>query len=264
MISDVSILGVSFDKTSLKETISTLAHAAKGKDQLFCVTPNPEICLSAQKDSDFCSLLNEADLSLPDGFGILWAARYQAGRPSLFRWIWTLLTPGKTRKHSPLPHRVTGSDVVRELCHQHKDLKYFLLGASPEVNKTLSKKLRQKGVQVVGNFSGNDSKKLEPIIQSMVKSSEAEVLFVAFGAPRQEQWIKRNLAHMKSVKVAMGIGGSFDFLAGKRKRAPKWMQQWGLEWLYRLVIEPSRFKRIFNATVVFPIKVYVESRKKNK
>jgi N-acetylglucosaminyldiphosphoundecaprenol N-acetyl-beta-D-mannosaminyltransferase len=254
------ILGVPFHATTLAETLHDLYHSAREEKQIFCATPNPEICLAAQKDKGFKKLLHQTQLSLADGFGILWAARYTSGKSSLLRWIWTLLTPGKTLKDSPLPERVTGSDVVRELTSKHKDLKYFLLGASQEVNEKLTKKLRKQGVDVVGNYSGTDSEKLEPIIRSMIDASEAQVLFVAFGAPRQERWIDRNLKELKTVKVAMGIGGAFDFLAGKRKRAPKWMQRWGLEWLFRLIIEPRRVKRIFNATVVFPVKVYLEHR----
>lgn len=257
----ISVLGVPFHATTLEDTLHDLYHAAREEKQIFCATPNPEICLEAQKDSHFRKLLNKTQVSLPDGFGILWAARYTSGKSSLLRWFWTLLTPGKTLKESPLPERVTGSDVVRELTAQHKELKYFLLGASQEVNEKLSKKLRDQGVQVVGNYSGTDTQEMEAVIRPMIDASEAQVLFVAFGAPRQERWIERNLKELKSVRVAMGIGGAFDFLAGKRKRAPKWMQRWGLEWLFRLIIEPRRVKRIFNATVVFPIRVYVDHRR---
>jgi N-acetylglucosaminyldiphosphoundecaprenol N-acetyl-beta-D-mannosaminyltransferase len=257
----ISILDVPFHPTTLSKTLDEISRAATGKKQIFCATPNPEICLAAKSDASFRKLLHKTDLSLADGFGILWAARYTSGKSSLIRWVFTLLTPGQTLRHSPLPERVTGSDVVRELCSQHKKLKYFLLGASPEVNEKLTKKLKKNDVNIVGNFSGDDSEKLEPIIRSMINASEAQVLFVAFGAPRQEQWIHRNLSQIKTVKVAMGIGGAFDFLAGKRKRAPKWMQRWGLEWLYRLIIEPRRMRRIFNATVVFPVKVYLDHRR---
>ncbi len=257
----VEVLGLPFHSTTLSKTLDQLALAALAEKQIFCATPNPEICLAAYSDASFRKILQNTDLSLADGFGILWAARYISGKSSFLRWIYTLLTPGKTRESSPLPERVTGSDVVKELCAQHKKLKYFLLGASVEVNEQLTKILKKQGVNIVGNYSGKDTEKLEPIIQSMINTSEAQVLFVAFGAPRQEKWIQRNLPHLKTVKVAMGIGGAFDFLAGKRKRAPKWMQDWGLEWFYRLIIEPRRIKRIFNATVLFPIRVFLEHRK---
>jgi len=252
----LSILGVSFDVTSLSEVLERLNQACDEKGQVFCVTPNPEICLAAQEDRAFLKILNGADLSIADGFGILWAARYLQSKRGFFRWLWTLLTPGQTKRHSPFPERVTGTDVVQHFCQQFPERKVFLLGAAPDVNEQLKDQLKNAQVKVVGNYSGDASEKLEPIIRSMIIASDAEVLFVAFGAPHQEQWITRNLPQLPGVKVAMGIGGAFDFMTGKRKRAPRWMRSIGLEWLYRLLIEPKRIKRIFRATVVFPWKVF--------
>src|SRR5690606_12477114 len=138
--------------------------------------------------------------------------------------------------------------------------KVFLLGAAPEVNQRLAKKLLAARVQVVGHYSGNLSAEHDELLRERIQSSGAEVLFVAFGAPKQEEWIARNVSHLPSLQVAMGVGGAFDFLAERKKRAPRWMRSWGLEWLYRLLIEPKRFKRIVNATLVFPWKVYRNSR----
>jgi len=255
----LKILRVPFDVISLNTALETLDQACSEKNKYFCVTPNPEICLLAQKNKHFLNILNKANLSIADGFGILWAARYLQGKRNIFRWLYTLLTPGSTKKHSPFPERVTGTDLMRKFCQKYQNRKIFLLGASPEVNDKLTKKLKNAGSQIVGNFSGDDSEKLAPIICSMINASEAEVLFVAFGAPKQEEWLEMHLPLLKTVKVAMGIGGAFDFLVGKRRRAPRWMRSIGLEWLYRLIIEPSRFKRIFRATVVFPWKVYTSS-----
>lgn len=252
---------IPFHHVTLTETLEILSDKATSSSVWFCTTPNPEMCLAAWISPSFLKTLQAADLSLADGFGILWATRYLNGKRNLWRWLVTLLSPRQTRKTSVLPERVTGSDVVREMTKHHPDLKYFLLGASEEVNHSLSTQLRSKGVQVVGNYSGNDSEKLAPMICSMINASEAQVLFVAFGAPRQEQWIQKHLPELKTVRVAMGIGGAFDFLVGKRKRAPRWMQQMGLEWLFRLIIEPKRFARIFNATVVFPLQVYLRGRR---
>jgi len=252
----LSILDVPFDVLNLSSAVDLLASSRDKKKQLFCVTPNPEICLEAMKNRAFKKVLKEADLSIPDGFGILWAARYLSGKKNIFRWLWTLLTPWKTSKLSPIRSRVTGTDLMRRFCKEYPDRKIFLLGASKEVNEKLAKKLNKSGMKIVGNYSGNPSEKLELIIRSMIQASGAEVLFVAFGAPNQELWIARNRKYLKSVRVAVGVGGAFDFLAGKRTRAPKWMQNMGLEWLFRLLIEPSRVKRIFRATLIFPWKVH--------
>jgi N-acetylglucosaminyldiphosphoundecaprenol N-acetyl-beta-D-mannosaminyltransferase len=256
MNTSLSILGVPFHSVTLKETIQILEKSCDEKRKLFCVTPNPEICLLAFKDSKYRSILQSADLSIPDGFGILWAARYLNGSRNLFRWLGTLLTPHQTFKNTPLPERVTGTDVMKEFCRKQKHRRVFLLGASDHVNKLLAQKLLLQGVKVVGNFSGDSSPALEFSLRKMINSSGAEVLFVAFGAPKQEAWITRNLPHLPSVKVAMGVGGAFDFLSGTKKRAPSWMRTFGIEWLYRLLIEPSRFKRICKATILFPWTVY--------
>lgn len=232
-----------------------MEEACERKKKLFCVTPNPEICLAAENNAGFLKVLKAADLSIPDGFGILWAGRYLNGSKNLIRWGWTLLSPWVTKKKGVFFERVTGTDVMNQFCQKSKR-RVFLLGASPEVNRNLTEKLKKAGTKVVGSYSGDPSVENEEVIRQMIDTPETEVLFVAFGAPKQEEWISRNLPKMKNVRVAMGIGGAFDFLVGKRKRAPQWMRKIGLEWLYRVIIEPSRIGRIFNATVVFPWRVW--------
>jgi N-acetylglucosaminyldiphosphoundecaprenol N-acetyl-beta-D-mannosaminyltransferase len=230
--------------------------ACEKEERIFCVTPNPEICLRALKDHPFQNILRSADLSIPDGFGILWASRYLRGSRNFFRWIWTLLTPGRTLRLSDFPERVTGTDVMNQFVRSFPQRKIFLLGASSDVNDRLTKKLLSAKVRVVGNFSGDPSPKNDANLREKINASQAEVLFVAFGAPKQEAWIARNFSSLRTVRVAMGVGGAFDFLAESKKRAPRWMRSWGLEWLYRVFIEPSRLKRILHATIVFPWKVY--------
>ena len=117
----------------------------------------------------------------------------------------------------------------------------------------LSKK--HPGLKIVGTHAGSPKIKEEQSIREKIDDSKADFLFVAYGAPKQEIWISRNLKKLETVKVAVGVGGAFDFVAGKRKRAPKWMQKIGLEWLYRLLQQPTRIKRIYNATIKFSIKV---------
>jgi len=178
----------------------------------------------------------------------------------MVRWMWTLMTPWMTVKKNPLPERVTGTDVMRRFLADFPHRKVFLLGASESVNEGLAKRLKLSRVQVVGNVSGSPTPEYDAELRKLIDQSGAEVLFVAFGAPKQEQWIARNVPHLKTVRVAMGVGGAFDFLTGHRKRAPAWMRTFGLEWLYRLWIEPRRIKRIINATLVFPWIVYRHSR----
>lgn len=256
----ISLLQVPFQPITLTEAVHALNAACDQQKPFFCVTPNPEICLQAFRDPSYLRILKSADLSLPDGFGILWAARYLDGSRHFFRWAWTLLTPWKTLKESPLPERVTGTDVMRRFLADFPQRKVFLLGAAEAVNKRLAKQLESSRVQVVGNLSGSPAEDHDRPLRESINASGAEILFVAYGAPKQEQWITRNLPHLKSVRVAIGVGGAFDFLTGHRKRAPSWMRHFGLEWLYRLWLEPKRFKRIINATLVFPWVVYRHSR----
>ena len=255
----LSILDVPFDRTTLDEALERLNQLCEHQGQAYWVTPNPEICLESLHNPDFLKALQNADFSIPDGFGILWAARYLHGKKGFFRWMWTLLTPHLTRKRGVFPERVTGTDLMKEFCQRYPRRRVFLLGAHPDVNERLFQQLKKQGVNVVGHYSGDASEKQEPIIREMVRSSEAEVLFVAFGAPKQELWIARNLSQIPELRVAIGVGGAFDFLAGERKRAPQWMRRCGLEWLFRVVIEPRRIKRIFRATVIFPWKVWRKS-----
>lgn len=258
--SPIMVLGVRFDRMTMANVLSRFEQAIQNHERLFCVTPNPEMCLLACRNKPFSEVLKTADLSIPDGFGILWAARYLAGKPSFLRWFVTLASPWRSSCRGPLRTRVSGVDVVSTFLKKYPHQKIFLLGASKTVNDGLTAELKRRGVNVVGNFSGNDSEKLAPLIVSMINASGAEVLFVAFGAPKQEQWIDRHLPALKTIRVAMGVGGAFDFLSGAKIRAPRFLQRLGLEWLFRLLIEPRRIRRIFNATVVFPWRVYISQK----
>lgn len=254
MNSSTTVLGVRFDLVSFDQALKIIGSPSG--TPLFCVTPNPEICLEALKNPPFKKVLLESHLSVADGFGILWAARYLKGKRTFLRWIYTLSTPWKTKTQSPLPERVTGTDLLKKYCEVYKHKKIFLLGASETVNERLATLLKNQGSNIVGHYSGSPSENEEEEICKRIHDSKAETVFVAFGAPKQELWIHRNFHQLTQVKVFMGIGGAFDFLAGERRRAPSWMRKIGIEWLFRLAIEPKRWRRIWNATVVFPWKVY--------
>jgi N-acetylglucosaminyldiphosphoundecaprenol N-acetyl-beta-D-mannosaminyltransferase len=189
-------------------------------------TINPEFMMIAQSDPNFRNILNRADLCVPDGIGLLWAAKYL----------------GK-----PLPQRVTGSDGVPIIAERaaEKGWRLFFLGAAPGVADKAADILRQRhpGLQIVGVYSGSPAPGEEDGIVAMVNASDADILFVAYGAPEQDKWIARNLPRL-NVKMAMGVGGAFDFVAGIIPRAPQGMQRFGLEWLYRLYLQPWRIRRI--------------------
>lgn len=166
-----------------------------------------------------------------------------------------LLNPKKYR--SILPERVTGTDLMQNICaHVPPATRIFLLGAGPGVAEKTKQKLEKKyNCTVVGTDSGSAHPEDYHRLQTVINAAEPDILFVAFGAPKQEIWLARNLARLTTVKVAIGIGGAFDFISGNIPRAPKLMRKFGLEWLFRLFRQPSRIKRIYNATIKFPITV---------
>ena len=180
----------------------------------------------AQHDVNFRNILNRADLCVPDGVGLLWAAR---------------------RRGTPLPERVTGSDgvpIIAEHAAQNGWRLYFL-GAAPGVADKAADILRAKypELKIVGVYSGSPAPDEEDAIVERVNASQADILFVAYGAPEQDKWIARNLPRLRVI-MAMGVGGAFDFIAGVVPRAPLWMQRMGLEWLFRLYLQPWRIRRM--------------------
>jgi N-acetylglucosaminyldiphosphoundecaprenol N-acetyl-beta-D-mannosaminyltransferase len=260
----VHILGVKFDNVTLKEALEKAIHLAKSETQHYIATPNPEFLLEAQKNPEFKKVLNESDMNIPDGMGVLWAAKYfnitrnsHSKTVKFLKWLSSLLIIPFHPKyiHTVLKERVTGADLMEQICKHAKanNLKIFLLGAREGTVEKVKEILEAKyhGIKITGTFSGTPKIEDEHLITEKVKKSEAQILFVAYGAPQQELWIHRNLHKMPNVKLAIGIGGTFDFIAKIRKRAPKFMQKTGLEWLYRLFQEPSRAKRIYNATIKF-------------
>lgn len=262
------ILKVRFDSVTLKQAAETLIQWAQDEDQRYVTTPNPEILLKAAKNSSYRKILNRADLNIADGIGILWAAKYlkitentKSKWIKIFLWFLSLLTiiifPPYIK--TILPERVTGADLMQKFCKDcPKDrIKIFLLGAEEGVAEKVKKILenKHKGINIAGTFASSPKDEDKKGIIERIKNSGANTLFVAFGAPEQEFWIKKNLKNFKNIKAAMGVGGTFNFIAGTQKRAPAWMQKLGLEWLYRLLQQPSRIIRIFNATIRFPLTI---------
>lgn len=229
-----SVLGVLIDNISMKQTLKTIKGYLESKTRHSVVTANPEIVMRAINDKKYkFNVLKNADLIIPDGFGLI-PASYILG--------------------SPLKHRITGVDLTYETATLCKRLnkKLFLLGATEEVLKKAAQKLGTK------YYSSDISKKKlnndKAIIEKINKVSP-DVILVALGAPYQEQWIQKNLKKLPSVKLAIGVGGSFDYISGKVKRAPKIIRKIGLEWLIRLILQPKRINRIITATIKFPIAV---------
>ena len=204
-------------------------------------TVNPEFIMIAQRDAIFCNILTRAAICVPDGVGLHWASRHLG---------------------APLPERVTGSDGVPVIARHaaQQGWKIYFLGAAEGVAARAAELLRQRypGLIVAGTYGGSPAESEEDEIVAMVNASGADILFVAYGAPVQDKWIARNLPRL-DVAMAMGVGGSLDFIAGVVPRAPQWMRDRGIEWLYRLIRQPWRLRRMLRLPR-FVIAVLRESR----
>lgn len=263
----VDILGVPFDAITQDQIIEKIKEQIFDPEgTLFIATPNPEMVLEAQRNEELRTTLQITDFNIPDGIGILWAAKYlRSVRHMKSKLLKTLrgivslpaLLVNRKKYHSILPERVTGTDLMERICADvPPSTRIFLLGAAHGVAEKAKEKLEKKyNCTIVGTDASSAHPEEYFKLRGIITSSEADILFVAFGAPKQEIWLARNLSHLPSVKVVMGVGGAFDFISGHVRRAPRWMQKIGLEWLWRLLRQPSRIKRIYNATVKFPLTV---------
>lgn len=218
----LNILGVRVDDVTYDETLERVAaFIAEGSPHQMA-TVNPEFIMTAQHDVEFRNVLNSTALNLPDGIGVVWAAR---------------------RLKRALRMRVAGVDTVERIAQM--GWKVFLLGAAEGVaDKTAEVlKARYADFDCVGTFSGSPRVEYETAIIERIRAAAPDVLFVAYGAPAQDKWIARNLSRLNA-PLCMGVGGAFDFIAGVTRRAPLWMQRLGLEWLYRLLKQPWRVRRM--------------------
>lgn len=229
----VRILGVGIDDLTEDEVLARVAAwiAEDGPHQI--VTVNPEFVIEAGRNSAFRRVLAAADLATADGFGIILAARWYG-----------LLLRG----------RVTGIALVHRIARQAAQAgwRMFLLGAASGIAEQAATVLegRYPGLRIVGCYAGSPRPEEEADIRGRIRDAQPDVLLVAYGHPAQDLWIARNQPLMR-IPVAIGVGGSFDEIAGVVKTAPVWMQRLGLKWLYRLITQPRRWRRIVDAVPVF-------------
>ncbi len=256
----IHIAGVNFDPVRYDQALDRIAALIQSGVQHYGVTPNPEMLLNASRDPEFRNILNGASLSVADGVGVLWAATFlqkASGLPAWLRLLWlplslamVLLAPARLRQ--VLPQRVAGSDLLFGIAErsQNAGWRIFLLGAAPGVAEAARQALLKKypHANIAGSYAGSPKAQDWEAVRSCIHDAQPNVLLIAYGSPAQERWIAEHLAKLPSVRFAMGIGGAFDFAAGRIRRAPKAFQRLGLEWLWRLVLQPSRWRRIVNAT----------------
>ena len=240
-----TILGVPVVAYTMDEAVVKLTEDTRKNKRNFVVTANAEIIMMAQADPEYKKILSEtAELILPDGAGTVWAGNYL----------------GYT-----IPERVAGYDLYLRLLEEAANSKIpvYFFGGKPGIAEEAAQegKRRLPGLKVSRCRNGYFSAEEEPGIIEDINRSGAAMLFAALGAPKQEKWLAKYRKRLKPC-LLMGIGGSFDVLAGKMQRAPKWMQDAKLEWLFRLLKQPSRFGRML-ALPKFVFAVRKEKGKKN-
>lgn len=220
----VEVLGVKFDDLTLEEAVERGMALLDEPGAHLAATPNPEIVQLAGKDPEFARLLAEADLVIPDGIGVVYAAKI-LGRP--------------------LKGRVPGIEFAAALMEKMaaEGRRLFLLGAKPGVAELARVNLKERypGLVICGTHDGYFQEDA-PVVEA-IRASEADAVFVCLGAPKQEKWIARN-GDATGAHLLVGLGGSLDVFAGTVKRAPKGFQKLGLEWFYRLCCQPSRIGRM--------------------
>ncbi len=235
----IHILGVRVHDVTYDEALDIMEGFVGDSETHQVVTVNPEFIIAAQDDWSFKAILNQASLALPDGMGLLWGSRILG---------------------QPLRQRVAGVDTVKRLAalSAGKGYRLFLLGAAPGVAEEAARCLCvcYPGLQIVDTYAGSPDEEDEPEILKRIREARPDFVLVAYGAPKQEKWIHRNLDALGAT-VAMGVGGSLDFISGRAVRAPRWIRRVGLEWLHRLYREPWRWRRML-ALPRFVIAVLME------
>jgi len=225
-IPSLRLLGVRVDSVTMEQAISSIAGMVHSGKIHHIIPVNPEMVMLARKNAQFREAIERASLVVPDGIGVVYASRY-LGRP--------------------IPDRVTGVDLTKRVAAvaARRGLRVFLLGAAPGVAELASIRLRSEfsGLIIAGTYAGSPKPEEEAEICRLVAEAAPHILLIAYGAPSQELWIMRNRERLK-VPVTICVGGTLDFLSGAVRRAPRPIQRAGLEWLYRLIQQPSRWRRM--------------------
>ncbi len=226
MADRVEILGVQVDSVTMPQAVERVENLIAENKNSIVATANAEMLLNATHDAELKNILNAAQLVVADGAGTVWAANYLGHK---------------------MPERVAGFDLVQELMKiaPQKSLKFFLFGASPGIAEKAKSKAEElyPGIEIVGTRDGYFKSEDEAEIIAQIKNAKPDILLAALGVPKQEKWLFAHKAEL-GVPVSIGVGGTFDVMAGVVKRAPLWMQKAKLEWLFRAMLQPSRAGRL--------------------
>ena len=238
----VDLLGMRVSRVDRRQAMDVLLEFIKSGEPHLIVTADASGHVIASKDSEFLRIVNSADLITPDSTGSLWAAR---------------------KLGVPLTERVSGVELAEALCAEsaRRGFGVYFFGAAPGVAEDAAETMRERypGCRIVGTAHGYiRTPEEEAAVVRDIEEKRPAVLLVAMGIPKQEKWIRKYLDRLR-VPVCMGVGGTFDVFSGRVNRAPLWMQRRGLEWLYRLIKNPSKYAKV--ATLpVFVLRVLLRKR----
>lgn len=221
----INILGVPFDELNMKQaTQQVMAFLAEEGFRMIC-TPNPEIVMNAVHNESFMKLLRSADMVVADGVGVVWASKYFGKR---------------------LEERVSGFDLAQSVFDKMKETDYtvYFFGGAPGVCEKAKTEMEKKypELKIVGTQNGYFDSEREKAIIEDIKEKKPDLILLGLGSPKQEKWMFEHKDELNA--TCIGVGGSFDVMAGNIKRAPKIFQRLGLEWFYRLISQPTRIKRM--------------------
>jgi N-acetylglucosaminyldiphosphoundecaprenol N-acetyl-beta-D-mannosaminyltransferase len=237
------VLSISFNCFSKSQAISEIKQALADNKKIRVATVNNEICNIAFENNEYSDVVNSFELKVPDSAGVAWALKRQGTRTEV----------------------VKGVDLALDICElaQETAKSVFFLGGQKDVGKKSSVELRKQfpNIKIAGYLDGVKISSIhDPDLAKTISESGAQIVFVCLGAPKQELWINSNYSKVDSL-VFVGLGGTLDFISKSIPRAPKLMRQIGLEWLFRFFVQPSRYKRIFSALIVFPLRVLFKPNK---
>jgi len=235
-----NILGFNVITYNFKDLLKNIFKDYKNNEQLFIVNVNPEIAVANYKNKEFKEILNKQKYQIPDGSGIVWASKKNNGK---------------------IEKRITGIDLMLKICEksQNYSSKIFLYGAKQEIVEKAAKELETKypQINIVGTCNGYEEEKAAV---KQIQETNADIVFVGLGSPKQEEFIIKNKEKLKNVKIIMPVGGSYDVISKTKKRAPKWMIKCNIEWLFRLFQEPTR---IFRQAKLLKF-IYLVKKNKNR
>lgn len=271
----INIFGIPVVLKSKNEVVDWCVERLVQNKKTWIVTANPEILLRARSDNNFKENILSADLITPDGAGICWATNFISQTKNIqkkgkiiklfFFTLWSIFFHGHSNEI--FSERIAGADLLWDLVQVARDLnvRVYLIGGKNCTAQKVAMRIRTAFLGI--NIEAFTQEHVATpnscfALQNELEKFRPAIVFVAYGSPKQEEWIFHNLHQYSSVLLAMGVGGAFDFIAGNTKRAPLRLQNHALEWIWRLYQRPARLIRVLRAVVIFPLIILLSRLKK--